>query len=1851
MKLPKKLETEILALYHKYWDAYLSGKIRTMSSLMDENIRVIGSGQGEVFKNKKETVKYYKATADQVAGKSEMRNRKISLAPAGDNILVTEESDFFILMGRSWTFYGPGRISTLFGKMGNKWLIIQQHGSLPDARTSGGEQVNTDKIKEENLRLKDAVKRRTIELEEKNRELEIEAALEKVRTRTMAMYNSEELKEVVSVLYAQLDSLGLAEWGCSIMIFDEASDRIENWVAESKGAKLPNCYYVEGQKHPVYKKLWKLWKQQGPPMTLHHKDKVKRDFDNYWLYETGFNALPEEVKSSVLKEREVYLSYASIRYGLISAAGYKRLPEEAIAILERLAKVFEQTYTRFLDLQKAEGQAREATIEAAFERVRARTMAMQKSTDLGDTSALLFAQLNALVPELWTCGFVLCDRNKTSDEWWLSGGNGFMPDLILPHVGDALHTNIYQAWMNGESYYEEVITGEALQQHYEWLMTISSARAAFDAQAAAGIKQPVWQQLSCAYFSKGYLVVITEQPCNEKQIFKRFAQVFDQTYTRFLDLQKAEAQAREAKIEAALERTRTQSMIMQHSKELDDTLRVFHEQVLLLGIHSAFSFLWLPDEEKDRHIFWAAWAENNSFKSKAINYPLDRNEPATVQCLIDWKGNEPIVSYHVPPSGVESYFAAWEELIDGVEQLKPEYFSGGLYYVEAFMKYGCFGVMVVADLREDEKKILGRFAIEFERTYTRFLDLQKAEAQAREGQIQLALERVRARTMAMQKSDELKDAAALLFQQVKSLGVPAYSCGYNIWEEDEKEFTSWMSTQDGSDFNAVMNIPLTEDANFVRYVQSKQKGEQFFVLELGGQRMQEHYEYLKTIPAFKAWFDYSASMGFELPKTQIHNIANFSQGNLLFITLEPCPEFHDVFKRFAAVFEQTYTRFLDLQKAEEQAREAQIEAALERVRSRSMGMQKSEELKEVIRVVYQQLRHVNINLDHAGFVVDYTPGGDWNFWIADEQDIPSKITHPWFDSVWANQFDEAKEKGKDFFETHLNFEEKNKFYNELLSYVPGLPEASKDFYLSCPALAASTVLFDNVSLYIENFSGIPYSDEENKTLMRFGKVFQQTYTRFNDLKQAEAQAMEARIEAALEKVRSRSLAMHKSDEIKDVVKTVVEKITELNIEMNGGVSLVTFSPGSKDLLHWIWIPEQFDEPLKAELPYFDHIMFRDCNEGREQGWELVAKVYSGEEKRIYFTHIFNHSGFSAASDELKAWVMAQEYFGFSFAIQKHSGIFLNDYTGKLFSKETNDILIRFSKVFEQSYIRFLDLQKAEAQVREAEIQLALERVRARTMAMQKSDELADAAALLFKQISDLGIETWTSGFNIWENNDTSFIGYNPSPTGGITPPYIIPSSEDDFFLHILKARQRGEESIIFEWSGEQLAATYGYMKTVPIIGEVLKGFEACGISLPGFQINHCVFFAQGFLLFITLTPYPEAHDIFKRFGKTFEQSYTRFLDLQKAEAQAREGQIQLAMERVRARTMAMQKSDELPEAANLLFLQVQSLGMPAWSCGYNILSADKKSSTCIMSSEGELQIPFTLPLTEHASFLPWYEAIQNNEELFVNQQGGSELAEHYRYMKTLPELKPVFEQFDDAGISLPVFQVNHLASFKGGFLLFITYEPVPEAHEIFKRFAKVFEQTYTRFLDLQKAEAQTRQAQIETAMERVRARAMAMQKPHELTEVAEVLRKEMGSLGVEELETSSIYIHNEQTGKTECWFAIQDQEEKKLVADHMAMDLNKTWVGREMLAFYRSDKKQISIVMQGTNRKEWINYCAEHSKVFGASAFYGDNIPDRTYHLYKFSNGYIGAAFQTLLGKAPFMELHQLAELFLFLFA
>ena len=928
---------------------------------------------------------------------------------------------------------------------------------------------------------------------------------------------------------------------------------------------------------------------------------------------------------------------------------------------------------------------------------------MQRSDELPGAATILFQQVQSLGMPAFAAGYCIWDEDKQAITLWMSSEGILQPPFKAPTTEDELFIEMRKGHEEGKSFHVVEMGGKKLVAHYQYMRTLPVVGEIFDSIIEAGHPLPTFQIMHHAYFSKGFLLFITYEPVPDAHdIFKRFAKVFEQTYTRFLDLQKAEAQAREARIETALERIRARALAMHSSEELMDVAKVLREQMALLDQPELETcVVHLYEEDPANILSWRAFRLGTN-KDSEITYGYMSLPKDCCELVVEWitmfKSNA--IEYIIEVSGSKQ--KEWYKILasKAPEIINAMRNSNSLevkrYY--HFSKFSGGALLMVSIQQPSEEAIYlkRRAAVVFDLAYRRFVDLKKAETQAREAQIQLALERVRARTMAMQHSDELKDAAALLFQQVKSLGVPAYSCGYNIWEKEDREFTSWMSTQDGSDFNGVPNIPLTEDANFIRYVESKQNGEQFFVLDLRDERMQEHYEYLKTIPAFKAYFDYAESVGFDLPDTQIHHLANFSNGNLLFITLEPCPEFHDVFKRFAAVFEQTYTRFLDLQKAEAQARESQIELGLERVRARAMAMQTSGELAELVDTLFKELTKLDFTLSMC--IIN----------IIDEPALSNM--------VWAA----SPETGKP-------------------------PES-----------------------YYMKFEDYPFHH-----------------------------------------------AMMKG--------------------------------------------------YKERNPKFIHVI-------------------EGEEKKIYDEYLFNETEFRKIPEEGQAAFKAMEKYVASFSFSNFGG--LQTVSDELLSESNLDILARFGKVFDLTYTRFNDLLKAEAQAREAQIEAALERVRSRTMGMQRSDELPEAANLLFQQIQSLGIHAFSTGYNVWDKNMRN-VTSSMSSEGIIQPSFKLPLTEETALVECYDAAMRGEKLFVQELKGEKLVSHFNYMRTLPVVGELMKKIADAGFPLPNYMVNHHAFFSHGYLLFITYEPVPEAHEIFKRFAKVFEQTYTRFLDLQKAEAQAK----------------------------------------------------------------------------------------------------------------------------------------------------------------------------------------------------------------------------------------------------------------------------------------------------------------------------------------------------------------------------
>jgi signal transduction histidine kinase len=577
-------------------------------------------------------------------------------------------------------------------------------------------------------------------------------------------------------------------------------------------------------------------------------------------------------------------------------------------------------------------------------------------------------------------------------------------------------------------------------------------------------------------------------------------------------------------------------------------------------------------------------------------------------------------------------------------------------------------------------------------------------------------------------------------------------------------------------------------------------------------------------------------------------------------------------------------------------------------------------------------------------------------------------------------------------------------------------------------------------------------------------------------KVVEEQNKELEIEAATERVRMQSMAMQHPGDFEKVNKELLHQLTQLKID---GLSGVSFYFVDEDEIVTVWdlsSPGSMSDPNSYSFKY-DSKKYPALG-----GFVEILKTTQDD----YFILDFPKQSLLQGIEELKE---INPTIGEALKNAVESGALSHQWnpvariTNGILSidlmkppgEDTKTILLKMAGAFNQAYTRFLDLQKAEAQAREAQIEGALERVRSRTMAMQRSKDLAGIASLLFKQVIGLGVNAFAITFQFWLEDGISTTCWTSVGIGDeMQPSFRIPHTEEPFHHQIYKAWKKGEDFFVMETEGEELEDVYRYV-AMQMDDEVLNIMGNSGFSIPKFQVVHCVFFLQGYIMFMTYERTPEAHDIFKRFGKVFEQSYTRFLDLQKAEAQTREAQIELAVERVRARTMSMQHSNELADTSFLLDSQIRALDIKTRGCAFNIYGDHE--STEWFSSEAGTMPTYKTP-REHV-FLRYYKAGLTGKKIHIEEFSGQACAAHYNYLCTLPVMGDALKEMIKNGGSFPERQIDHVVYFKYGYLLFITLEPVPESHDIFIRFAKVFEQTYTRFLDLHKAEAQAEQARLD----------------------------------------------------------------------------------------------------------------------------------------------------------------------------
>ncbi|MFD3001971.1 sensor histidine kinase [Pontibacter toksunensis] len=557
---------------------------------------------------------------------------------------------------------------------------------------------------------------------------------------------------------------------------------------------------------------------------------------------------------------------------------------------------------------------------------------------------------------------------------------------------------------------------------------------------------------------------------------------------------------REAHIEAALERIRARAMDMHHSFELSDVLSVLFEQYDILGICPVFSHLTLFDVENNKFSFRTTGRDGQRVQAEQ-RIDIDAID-AWKDSVENWKKGGPTqVNAHVYPKEIlPQVFQLFEEILSTIPpeaRYYPEDFPNGLFITQGYCKFGYVGFGHIRPATEEEKEVVRKIAVEFERLYQRFIDLQRAEAQIKEAQVEASLERLRAQTMAMHSSDDVANSTGLLFSELDRLGIPLLRCGLIIIDGKEKTMQVWRATTtpEGTigqvSGKVSMSIHPMLEAGYNAWVRK----ESVLRYDLSGDDLQNYYKALSNNAS-----QFTKSVTTE---KQTSTSFYFNEGALFTFTKEPLDEeTSSVMKRFAAVFSLTYRRYLDLKIAEAQAREAVKQASLDRVRAEIASMRTTGDLEKITPLIWNELTILGVPFIRCGvFIMDESQQVSHTYLSTPEGkavaafDLPynapgniSQIVHQW--------------QNRKFYTEYWDEEAYTAFAGHLVQH--GVITSTEQYLNALPAggFYLHFAPFLQGMLYVGNITQL--GDEEIKLIQSLADAFSTAYARYEDFNKLES---------------------------------------------------------------------------------------------------------------------------------------------------------------------------------------------------------------------------------------------------------------------------------------------------------------------------------------------------------------------------------------------------------------------------------------------------------------------------------------------------------------------------------------------------------------------------------------------------------------------------------------------------------------------------------------------------------------------------------------------------------------------------
>ncbi len=203
--------------------------------------------------------------------------------------------------------------------------------------------------------LKRLIAEKNAELALKNRELETEAALERVRAVAMSMNRAEDMLDVCKRISQQLELLDVKDIrNVQTAIFYKDHGTYMNYEYYTKHDKaiVTDTDYTNNEKHAEFAQKMQAGIGQSFELCM-SGDEVEE-----WIaYQRTTSVFIDPFLYTALSLNYYWYSLGPVALGITS---YKPLKEKDKALFSRFLSVFELAYRRYLDIEQAEAQAEKA---------------------------------------------------------------------------------------------------------------------------------------------------------------------------------------------------------------------------------------------------------------------------------------------------------------------------------------------------------------------------------------------------------------------------------------------------------------------------------------------------------------------------------------------------------------------------------------------------------------------------------------------------------------------------------------------------------------------------------------------------------------------------------------------------------------------------------------------------------------------------------------------------------------------------------------------------------------------------------------------------------------------------------------------------------------------------------------------------------------------------------------------------------------------------------------------------------------------------------------------------------------------------------------------------------------------------------------------------------------------------------------------------------------------------------------------------------------------------------------------------------------------------------------------------